>query len=157
MKQRQRPLRLRQNSGTSSVPIEKILIVVLAQRRHCRNVTGTKFYNSAMQRAHSRIRSNLPQRKPSPGRAPNQASGLSFRPVITSHDIRSRKLRRFSAAVATSREGHRSRLLGALRQQSAARPVRTSRSTSQPTGVFATRWEGALGPSLKAAPHIAAP
>jgi hypothetical protein len=39
----------------------------------------------------------------------------------------------------------------------AARPVRTSRSTSQPSVVSATRWEGALGASLKAAPHIAAP
>jgi hypothetical protein len=39
----------------------------------------------------------------------------------------------------------------------AARPVRTSHSTSQPSVVSATRWEGALGASLKAAPHIAAP
>src|SRR5262249_31646215 len=39
----------------------------------------------------------------------------------------------------------------------AARPVRASHSTSQPSVVSATQWEGALGASLKAAPHIAAP
>src|SRR5262245_52197010 len=47
--------------------------------------------------------------------------------------------------------------IGAQRLRLPSASVRTARSTSRPSGVSATRWEGALGASLKAALHNAAP
>src|SRR5262249_835042 len=49
--------------------------------------------------------------------------------------------------------------LGSITQDRMDRrlPVTTSLSPSQPSGSSGTRWESALGASLKAAPHIAAP
>jgi hypothetical protein len=44
----ERPLRLRLNSGTGFGANRKMLVDVLAQQRHCRNVTVTKSYNRAI-------------------------------------------------------------------------------------------------------------
>jgi hypothetical protein len=70
MKQRQRPLRLRQNSGRAFVLIEKMLMVVLAQQRHCRNVTVTKSYNAPFLKPDRRIPSNLLERSPNAAHGP---------------------------------------------------------------------------------------
>jgi hypothetical protein len=87
MKQRQRPLRLRQNSGTSSVPIEKILIVVLAQRRHCRNVQERNFTIVPCNEHILEYGRTCHSGSPAPVAPQTRRAGLSFRPALSRRTI----------------------------------------------------------------------
>jgi hypothetical protein len=76
----ERSLRLRLNSGKGFGANGKMLIDVLTQQRHCRNVTLRKSYNRATIETGSAIHSDLLERKPkpSPGANPKLCVGAFF-------------------------------------------------------------------------------